>query len=250
MKKGFQVGTKAEQRTKADPIPSASVEANPMLSAVLLSVTAGTEADSITTAQNQQVSQPNANTNVVGSLFKSREIKFRAWLIPDDDFESELPYMTYDLAFEDYAPVNEQLKSVSTLMQYTGLKDKNGKEIYEGDIISYFGLKRYVQQSFIDVSPEIDELYLKKQISSVIFHKGCFILKEWEDDEMYMPISEIGLYNIDEIKDMVFGDDRKKVFSEEEMFFDCNGNEINEDKIGIIKIGNIFENPELLETLR
>lgn len=96
---------------------------------------AQTTVDSDSTAENQHVSQPNANTNVVGSLFKSREIKFRAWLIPDDDFESDLPYMTYDLAFEDYAPVNEQLKSVSTLMQYTGLKDKNGKEIYEGDIL-------------------------------------------------------------------------------------------------------------------
>lgn len=36
---------------------------------------AGTKADSSTTAQNQHVRQPNANTNVSGSLFKYIEIK-------------------------------------------------------------------------------------------------------------------------------------------------------------------------------
>lgn len=62
----------------------------------------------------------------------SRDIKFRAW-------EPEYKHMTYDLAFEDYEPINDLLASVDYLMQYTGITDRHGKEIYEGDLVKRYG---------------------------------------------------------------------------------------------------------------
>ena len=78
-------------------------------------------------------------------------IKFRAWEknlkemieVYNIDFVSKM--INRDIAFRFFDKVE--------LMQYTGLKDRNGKEIYEGDIVRYFkdelGIVKFVAGSFI-----------------------------------------------------------------------------------------------------
>lgn len=139
-----------------------------------------------------------------------REIKFRCWfpkmgrfLDKSDDILDGLINLSNGkrvFNIDDY--LNKEIREIDyfsddgyVLNQYTGLKDKNGIEIYEGDVLEAF------------------DILGEREIYPVIFIDGAFMGKRLDDEEF--------------------------------PYFYLFANRSLSETYKVI--GNIYENPELLE---
>lgn len=87
-----------------------------------------------------------------------REIKFRLW-----DKEEKKMYTPARIFADGFTLDFKSENKGGILMQYTGLKDKNGKEIYEGDILGWES----------DSIPNAEVIYNQKDCRFTPFSRSC-----------------------------------------------------------------------------
>ncbi len=119
-----------------------------------------------------------------------REIKFRAWDVENEMMCTVYHFQWMDIAkdevFVDCIPdlevrgtkIRRVLRvSKNPVMQFTGLLDKNGKEIYEGDIVKWVSIHGQTK---------------RKHIDKIVWESdaACFMLRPWIH-EPYAAVMEV-----------------------------------------------------------
>jgi len=140
-----------------------------------------------------------------------REFKFRVW----DGLEMEL-FKLEDIYWRGEDTGKYDFHEGLEVMQYTGLKDKRGKEIYEGDVLSFVEFNNDEDHGF---GPHLNIMDL--------------VVVDWEEYHSGFVLRRTSEHNHRGNMDAIF-------------YGLCSRN--NEIPIGAyaVVIGNIYENPELI----
>lgn len=166
-----------------------------------------------------------------------REIKFRAWnkerkmlCTQGLQFTYEEPYGIYDV----YSPNEDEMEEY-VVMQYTGLKDKNSKDIYEGDVVKYVSI----------LWREGEPIYVRGDM------KPDYFSGEYHENKGTVTFVGIADFDIEHAKYDLLGyyydeNGKNKEFNgREKMFLGYGLSASSLKQIEII--GNIYESPELLK---
>jgi uncharacterized phage protein (TIGR01671 family) len=146
-----------------------------------------------------------------------REIKFRAWnkekkqMTPSFNLWSLTEDENFNLCLDGYGIL---YPSRVILMQFTGLHDKNGKEIYEGDIVRIItAVNEYYDEEGDLIEDE------NEKIAFISFDDGTFVAENSSGEICQWDDGTHDWYSL-------------------------------ENAIILEVIGNIYENPELLKEMK
>ena len=121
------------------------------------------------TETDNSVQDQNATCD--NAVLSSRLFKFRAW-------GTKIKWMSKPFSFGQVLNFHDQIiKSLTTdeiVMQFTGLKDKNEVEIYEGDIVTY---KRSVGNWTGQFMTTTHKIIFTEEVNAFVMEYGSSYIK-------------------------------------------------------------------------